>query len=439
MTDQPTRIRTKAEEALVRNFAALSDDDPLREVRAAAFDSFAEAGLPHRRVEQWKYTDLRALVRDAPEPARPAPSKDANEALARADIFSEIDRARIVFVNGQFVPALSDMTGLEADVDFASLGRFLTQGGAILDRSPDSGESPILALNTAFVRDGAVLRIREGAKLARPLDIAHVYAGAEPGLQTLRHQVVVGAGAEATIMQTHSGPDSLPYHTNVVTELQIGDGAKVKWVAAQEEGDEAVHLSLLLPRLGADVSFEPFAFLAGGRVSRNETRLSFDGEGSNLGMRGVTIASGRQHMDTTLIATHAVPRCSGQEYFKAAMAGQSSGVFQGKIIVEPGAQKTDSKMMSRALLLSENAEFANKPELEIFADDVVCGHGATCGQIDKEMLFFLRSRGIGKEEAERILVQAFLAEAIELIGEEAIVAALEVRTSRWLGMSAGSE
>jgi Fe-S cluster assembly protein SufD len=141
-------------------------------------------------------------------------------------------------------------------------------------------------------------------------------------------------------------------------------------------------------------------------------------------------------MDTTLVVNHAVPRCGGQEYFKAAMDGQSQGVFQGKIIVEPGAQKTDSKMMSRALLLSEQAEFANKPELEIFADDVVCGHGATCGQIDKQMLFFLRSRGIGEEEARRMLVQAFLADAIELIDDEAIVEALEARTRRWLGMEA---
>jgi Fe-S cluster assembly protein SufD len=255
-------------------------------------------------------------------------------------------------------------------------------------------------------------------------------------LQTLRHQIAIGADVEGTILQTFSGPDGVPYHTNVVTEVQVGNGAKVKCIAAQEEGDQAVHLALLLPRVGADVSFEPFAFTAGGRVSRNEFRLVFEGEGSHIGVRGATIARGEQHMDTTLVVNHAVPRCGGQEYFKAAMSGRSSGVFQGKIIVEPGAQKTDSKMMSRALLLSEAAEFANKPELEIFADDVVCGHGATCGQIDKDMLFFLRSRGIGRQEAERMLVQAFLADAIELIGDDAIEAALEERARRALGMSA---
>src|SRR5688500_4592901 len=436
MTDMPTKIRTKAEEALERHFAALPDNDPIRELRADAFEAFLTRGLPHRRIEDWKYTDLRSLMRDAPPPAPPAVPDAAREALSRADVFAATNRARIVFVNGHFVPSLCDMTGIEADVDFASFGRFLAQGGAILDRSLDPAESPVFALNSAFVRDGAVLRIRNGAKLARPLELVHVFAGTEPGLQTLRHQVAVGAGAEATILQTFSGPDGVAYQTNVVTEIQAGDGAKLRWVSAQEEGDQAIHLALFLPRLSGNVRFEPFSFVAGALVSRSEWRLALEAERSEIGLRGATVARGRQHMDTTLVVDHAAPRCTGQEYFKAAMDGQSQGVFQGKIIVEPGAQKTDSKMMSRALLLSETAEFANKPELEIFADDVVCGHGATCGRIDENMLFFLRSRGIEKAEAERMLVQAFLADAIEMIGDDGIVTALEARTGRWLGMAA---
>jgi Fe-S cluster assembly protein SufD len=434
MTDQPTRIQTKAEEALASHFAALPADDPMHEMRAAAFDAFLSKGLPHRRVEEWKYTDLRGLMREAPAPAEPAAPDAAKTALERADVFAKIDRARIVFVNGQFVPSLSDMTGLEADVDFASLGRFLADGGAILDRSLDPAEATIFALNSAFVRDGAVLRIKDGAKLSRPLEIVSVYAGDAPGLQTLRHQISIGEGAEATILQTFSGPDGVAYQTNVVTEMQIGDGARFNWVSAQEEGDAAMHLSLLLPRLGGNVRFEPFGFNIGGRVARSEIRMAFEGEHSEVGMRGATLGRGKQHLDTTLVANHSVPNCGGHEYFKSAMDDESVGVFQGKIIVEPGAQKTDSKMMSRAMLLSEHASFSNKPELEIFADDVVCGHGATCGRIDEQMLFFLRSRGIDKEEAERMLVLAFLAEAIEMIHDEEIVAALEARTRRWLGL-----
>jgi Fe-S cluster assembly protein SufD len=233
---------------------------------------------------------------------------------------------------------------------------------------------------------------------------------------------------------TFGGPDGVSYHTNVVTELQVGEGADVRLVTAQEEGDQAVHLSLLLPRLAGNAKFDPFVFTAGARVARNEVRLALEGEGSSVGVRGATIGQGKQHADTTLVVTHAVPRCTGREYFKSAMDGESHGVFQGKIVVEQRAQKTDSKMMSRALLLSKDAEFANKPELEIYADDVVCGHGATCGRIDEQMLFFLRSRGIAKEEAERILVLAFLADSIELIGDGDIETALEARVRRRLGM-----
>jgi len=436
MTQQPTRIRTKAEEALATYFAALPSDDPMRETRADAFNAFMAEGLPHRRIEDWKYTDLRSLMREVPAPAHPAGAEAARAALQRADAFATLDRARIVFVNGQFVPPLSDMAGLEGDVEFASLGRFLMDGGAILDRMLDPAEAPIFALNSAFVHDGAVLRIRDGAKLSRPLELVSVYAGEAPGLQTLRHQISVGAEAEATILHTVSGPDGVGYHTNVVTEMQVGDGARLSFVSAQEEGDEAIHLSLLVPRLGANVHFAPFLFNIGSRVARNEIRMAFEGEHSEVSLAGATLGKRRQHLDTTLVVNHSVPNCGGHEYFKSAMDDESQGVFQGKIIVEPGAQKTDSKMMSRALLLSEMASFSNKPELEIFADDVVCGHGATCGRIDEQMLFFLRSRGIGKEEAERMLVLAFLAEAIEQIDDAAIVAALEARTRSWLGLEA---
>ncbi len=436
MTEQPTRMFTKAEEALTTHFATLPADDPMRDIRAAAFDAFLSQGLPNRRVEEWKYTDLRGLMRDAPAPAKPATPDAARAALARADIFSAIDRARIVFVNGHFVPALSDMAGLEGDVDFASLGRFLADGGAILDRTLDPAEAPIFALNSAFVRDGAVLKIRAGAKLARPLELVSVYAGTEAGLQTMRHQVSVGADAEATILQTFSGPDGVAYQTNVVTEMQVGNGAHLRCVNAQEEGDEAIHLSVSLPRLGGNVRFAPFGFNIGARVARSEIRIGFEAEHSEVAMGGATLGRDKQHLDTTLVVNHSAPHCGGHEYFKSAMDGEAQGVFQGKIIVEPGAQKTDSKMMSRALLLSDASSFSNKPELEIFADDVVCGHGATCGRIDEQMLFFLRSRGIEKAEAERMLVLAFLAEAIELIEDDAIVAALEARTRHWLRLDA---
>lgn len=431
------RIKTRAEEALAGHFASLPADDPMRDIRADAFAAFAQKGLPHRRIEDWKYTDLRALMSDAPAPAAPAAAETAASAMARADVFDGIERDRIVFVNGHFVPALSETTGFGDAVEFASLGRFLADGGAILDRYDlaDPANAPILALNSAFVGDGAVIRIRQGAKLARPLEIVTLFAGDEPGLQTLRHQISVEAGAEATILQTYAGPDGVAYQTNTVTEIRVAEGARLNWIKVQEEGDQAFHLDLILPRLEADVVFDPFIFGAGSVVARSEIRMAFDGENAISNMRGTTIARGRQHIDATLVVDHAVPGGRSREFFKAAIDGEAKGVFQGKIIVRQAAQKTDGQMMSHALLLSERAEFANKPELEIFADDVQCGHGATCGQIDKEMLFFMRTRGIDAITAEQLLVQAFLAEVIEEIGDEAIVEALEARTRRWLGVA----
>jgi Fe-S cluster assembly protein SufD len=430
-------IKTRAEDAFAGHFAGLPADDPMRDIRADAFETFAEKGLPHRRVEDWKYTDLRALMDDAPAPAAPAAPEAAASAMARADLFDGIERDRIVFINGHFMPALSDTAGLGDAVEFASLGRFLADGGAILDRYDlaDPANAPVLALNSAFVGDGAVIRIREGAKLARPLEIVTLFTGDEPGLQTLRHQVAVEAGAEATILQTYAGPDGVAYQTNIVAEIRIAEGARLNWIKAQEEGDQAFHLGLILPRLEAGAVFDPFIFGAGSAVARSEIRMAFDGENAISNIRGTTIARGSQHIDTTLVLDHTVPGGLSREFFKAAIDGEAKGVFQGKITVRQAAQKTDGQMMSQALLLSDGAEFANKPELEIFADDVQCAHGATCGQIDEDMLFFLRSRGIDAKTAEQLLVQAFLAEAIEEIGDEAIVDVLEARTRRWLGVT----
>jgi len=436
MASEATRIRTAAEEALARHFAALGGGDPVHDMRATAFDAFMARGLPHRRVEDWKYTDLRALMKEAYAPAPPPEPQAARAALARADVFDGLDRARLAFVDGHFVPALSDLAGLEEAIEFASLGRFLAQGGAILDRFADDEASPILDLNRVFMRDGAVIRVKPGVTLARPLEIVTVFSASDPGLQTLRHEVALGEGASAVILDAYAGPDGVAYHTNAVADIRVARGARLVFVKAQEEGDRALHLAMLRARVEDGAIFDPFLFSAGGALARSEVRLGFEGEGSSSALRGVTIARGRQHSDTTLVVDHAVPSCTSREFFKAALGDEAKGVFQGKIIVRPYAQKTDGRMMSQGLLLGEGAEFANKPELEIFADDVQCAHGATCGQIDEEMLFYLRARGIPRREAETLLVLAFLAEVIEEIGEEAVEEALEARTRRFLHMGA---
>ena len=285
------------------------------------------------------------------------------------------------------------MQGLAESVEFASLGRFLADGGAILDRSLDPADAPIYALNSAFVRDGAVhrdprqraartaagnrerlCRRRAGPADAAPPDRDRRGRRRRPSCRAL------------------SGPPGVAYQTNVVTEVTIGEGADIRGSPRRRRAKQAIHLSMLLPRLAGDVKFDPFVFTVGGLVSRSEIASAFEAKARTW--RCAALSSGAASSTSTRRWSSIMPRrtAPGQEYFKAAMDGQSHGVFQGKIIVRAGAQKTDSKMMSRALLLSEAAEFANKPELEIFADDVLCGHGATCGRIDEQMLFFLLAR-----------------------------------------------
>lgn len=437
MSQASSRIETAAETAIAGHFAALPDNDPIGGLRATAFEAIKERGLPHRRVEEWKYTDLRALLKGVPAPAAPGDVDEARAKLEASDPLADMAGSRIVFVNGHFVPSLSDMASIRDQVDFASLGRFLAEGGAIFDRfdAPDPAESPILSLNSTFMRDGAVLNIRANCVIERPIQIAHLFVGNSPGMQTLRNLVIIEGGVQATICETYQGPENVAYHTNTVSQVHVGDGAQVRWIKLVEEGGSASHLGLALPRLECNAVFDPFTYTAGPGLARNEMRLTFAQPGSSAGIRGATLVREGGHGDFTLLVDHAVPDCNSREYFKAVIDDESRAVFQGKIVVRPDAQRTDGQMMSQALLLGDGGEFDNKPELEIFADDVVCAHGATCGQIDEEMLFFLRSRGIGEKEAEQLLVQAFLAEAIEEIGDEAIERVLEDRTRNWLGMA----
>jgi Fe-S cluster assembly protein SufD len=221
---------------------------------------------------------------------------------------------------------------------------------------------------------------------------------------------------------------------NAATEVRIGDKAAIKHVKLQREGEDALHLSTWLVELGADARYDAFQFSTGASVARNQIYARFAGEGSVLDISGAFLMRGRQHCDTMLLVEHRVPRCTSREFFKGVLDGEARGIFQGKIIVSPGAQKTDGKQMAGALLLSEAAEFDSKPELEIFADDVICGHGSTSGQIDEDLLFYLESRGIPEAEARALLIQAFVGEALERVEDEALRDALVRASAAWLGV-----
>jgi Fe-S cluster assembly protein SufD len=248
----------------------------------------------------------------------------------------------------------------------------------------------------------------------------------------VRSLMVVAPGARAMLIESHEGASGSDYQVNAALEVVVGDGAHVDHVKVVADGAEALHVSTLAAAVGAKARFNSFSFTMGGAVVRNQIFLNFDGEDTVAGIRGATLIRGRQHADSTLVANHIARGCQSREVFKTVLDDEAHGVFQGRIIVRHGAQKTDSKMMTQALLLSDRAEADNKPELEIYADDVQCGHGATSGALDDELKFYLMARGIPAAEAEALLIQAFLGEAIEGIEHAGLREALADCVVAWL-------
>ncbi|HEX7533363.1 MAG TPA: Fe-S cluster assembly protein SufD, partial [Methyloceanibacter sp.] len=302
--------------------------------------------------------------------------------------------------------------------------------GAVNPREDDA----VLALNTALMTGGAVLRLGEGVTLDKPVHIIQLDGTGESASIFTRIVLIAEPGSALTLIESFASLGLRGLQRNAVTELRIGAKAAVNHFKLEREADDAIHLGSVLVEIGTDARYQAFQFSTGASVARNQTYARFTGEGSALDISGALLMRGRQHCDTTLLVEHAVPRCTSRELFKAVLDGEARGVFQGKIIVAPGAQKTDGKQMAQALLLSETAEFDSKPELEIFADDVVCGHGSTSGQIDEELLFYLEARGIPEPEARALLIQAFVGEAIERVEHEGLRAALSAASAEWLGV-----
>jgi Fe-S cluster assembly protein SufD len=462
MTAEITPIKTAAESGLAEAFAALRGrlaDGAVTARRQAAFERFEAQGLPHRHIEEWKYTDLRGLMRDA-KPLAGAPDVHAKaRAKSAGAVFAALGARRIVFVDGAFVPELSDLVALEPGLriyplaDALSRGhpaRYLSLATPASPASPgctgqgEGGEDEGLGaaspaegnvayeLNTAFMGDGAVVMVQAGAEIARPLHLVFVYGARRATALFSRSLVILGAGAGLTLLESHEGPDRIDYQVNTALDLVVGDGARLDRVKVTAEGGDALHLATLSATIGAKANISDFAFLTGGLVVRNQLFVRCAGAGATLALGGASMLRGRQHGDTTLLVDHVAGGCQGRELFKSVLDGEGRGVFQGKIIVRPGAQKTDSRMMTRALLLSKDAEADNKPELEIFADDVQCGHGATSGALDENLKFYLMARGIPEKQAEALLIQSFVGEAVETIPLKGVRDALRAVTLQWL-------
>jgi Fe-S cluster assembly protein SufD len=293
-------------------------------------------------------------------------------------------------------------------------------------------DDPAVTLNTAFMGDGAVIHVADDATIERPLHLSFIVGSDKPVSIFARSLVVIGKGATATLIESFEGPAGIEYQVNSALELSVGADAQFDHIKIAHEGDKAIHVGTLIADIGGKAKIGDFTFTTGGAVVRNQIFMRLGGQETNANISGAVLLKNRQHADNTLVIDHAVPHCTSRETFKSVVDDEARVVFQGKIIVRPDAQKTDGKMAAHALLLSEAAEADAKPELEIFADDVVCGHGATAGALDDELLFYLKARGIPPKEAEALLIQAFIGDAVETIANDAVREALMGEAERWL-------
>jgi Fe-S cluster assembly protein SufD len=418
MTVHKTIAKTAAETTLAEQFAA-SRAEPGRK---AAFQAFLAAGLPTRRNEAWHYTDLRSAMVGA-APLAPAPDaariETARRILATRAKWGEW---RFVLLDGRYVPQLSDAapSGLMAST---------------LARSPAEGaRDAVVALNDSFESNGLQLFLDAGVKLSGRIEIVHLAGADAPRAIYSRVSATLLAGAEARIVESFVGANP-SCQRNALTRLSVGDGARCTHTTVVED-EAGLHLESQIAELGAAAHLSAFALVTGGTLVRRQLFIGHKGESAEIALGGLSLLDGKRHADTTLVVDHAARHGRSREFYKHIVADEATGVFQGKVIVQPGAQKTDGGMKSQAILLSPHAVMNNKPELEIFADDVVCGHGATVGALDPEQTFYLQARGLPKAEAEAMLLEAFGADAIARIADEELAEWLREKMRAWLARRA---
>ncbi len=411
------------------------EPDWLARLRRRGLARFGEEGFPSRRGEAWRYLDLRPLEQAPLPPARPAhsPPSDAARALLREIGFAPAG-ARLVLVDGWFAPALSAIDGLPAGVWFGPTAAAIEAKPELVETALEAlshdADQPFAALNAALFADGFVLDVAPHVVVEQPIEIVHLASGDVPASLHTRSLVALGALSRVRLIESFAGAGR--YWRNDVLALRLADGAVLERVALVEEADEALHLAAIEARLGAASRLDSFALLLGGRTVRQEVIVRSEGEAAHCGLYGAFLLASRQQANIVTTVRHLAERGETREIFKGVAAGRAHGAFQGRITVAPGAQKTDAHMLSRNLLLGPRAAIDTKPELEIFADDVKCSHGAAVGDLDEAALFYLRARGIPREAARRMLIEAFLREAVETVEPIAVREHLLARLARRL-------
>jgi Fe-S cluster assembly protein SufD len=397
-------------------------------IRRAAIERFAELGFPTRKNEAWKYTSVSKLAKaslDPEPPARDGVSRDEIRAL----LGSEAAQQWFVFEDGRFAPELSSEEALPTGVEIQGLA-------AALDKHPelirpllgraDSLDRPFAALNGAFQRDGAFVRVTADARPQRPIQLLFIASpGASGRVANPRNIIQIDRGAKAAVMLRYDSFCSDVYWTNAMTQIVLGDNAELDLITVQSESDSAYHFSSIDIRQERDSRFRSHHVSLGGALARSEIYAHLDAPGVDCALNGLFLVDGEQHVDSQTTVDHASPHGTSRELYKGILGGRSRGVFNGSVLVRPDAQKTNAQQFNPNLLISDDAQVNTKPTLEIAADDVKCSHGATVGRLDEDALFFLRARGLDMRAARRMLTVAFASEIAKAIPQEPLRAQVE--------------
>ena len=389
-------------------------------LRKAGMARFAELGFPTLHDEDWRFTNVAPIAKLPFKPLFDPVPDGVNPETVAGLTFGSLPATRLVFVNGHFAaelsPGLDDNPGLKIQNLARALAVDSDRIEKFLARQAQGEVNAFTALNTAFFQDGALIEIPAGVSVEKPIHLLFISTSKETGATTQpRNLIIARKNSRATILESYASMAEASHFTNVVTELVLEEGAKLEHCKFQDESRRAFHIATFHAQLGRNANLISHSIATGARLSRNNIRTVLDGEGVECVLNGLYLTRGDQLADHHMVVEHAQPHCNSHEYYNGILDGRSKGVFHGRILVRQPAQKTDAKQTNKNLLLSEEATIDTKPQLEIYADDVKCTHGATVGQLNEESIFYLRARGIGAETARRMLIHAFAGEIVERV------------------------
>ena len=401
------------------DFDQLQTNDWFAKNRKTALNLFKETGFPNTRQENWKYTDVRPIARKSfsnINDQKTTVSPDNVNAIR----FSDLDCIELVFINGIYSAEHSHINELPANVVVENLADVLVTDNKLLEKHlsqyADNKISPFTALNTAFIQHGTYINVPDNVVIERPINLLFLSKeNPSPFATHPRNLIIMGNHAQATIIESYIGLDEANYFTNAVTEISLSENAALKHYKVQQESQRAYHIGNLNVMQNKDSKLESHSIALGGSLVRNDIHGQLADEGAEIIMNGLYMTNNKQHVDNHTRVDHLKPHTFSTENYRGVLNGNSRAVFNGKVVVHPQAQKIEAHQNNANLLLSDDAEIDTKPELEIYADDVKCSHGATVGQLDQDMLFYLRSRAIDEETARSLLTYAFADEVISKI------------------------